>query len=470
MFSFKPKRILYRIILPFTLLFAITTILSWLFSSYLITRYLDLRLKKQMGQVAGVMSRSSYISNPAILCQLKGVINADIALFSQVGRLLGTTFSGDAVKRALGEKFLQYGNDPATMWDAEFGGKQYRGIIHPIDLPGEEQAFLSLWIPADEAKRLTGGIVLGMGLISILGILAMTGIGYIIARTITAPIEKLVEYTGKVSGGDLNNKIDISGRDEISKLSISFNKMTEQLRDYENKLVETEKLATAGRMAAGMAHEVRNPLTGIKMMSQVLYNRLKTEPENQEVLGSLIKEIDRLDRIIEEIINRTRPGELSRVWGDINDQANEVVSLAGQSLTEQKITISTNLAHNLPALFLDREKIKQVLWNLILNGKEAMPKGGCLAISTGICGDRWVELSVEDSGQGIVPEDVGRLFQPFFTTKPEGVGLGLTMSRKIVEKHGGRLTLANRPEGGVKATVLLPINKNPDNPVNPNQA
>jgi len=116
---------------------------------------------------------------------------------------------------------------------------------------------------------------------------------------------------------------------------------------------------------------------------------------------------------------------------------------------------------------MDQEKMKQVLWNLILNGKEAMPKGGRLIVSMGLTNNRFIAMSVEDSGPGIIAEEVDRLFQPFFTTKPEGVGLGLTMSRKIVQKHGGRLMLENRPEGGAKATVLLPLDRNPDDTADP---
>jgi signal transduction histidine kinase len=175
------------------------------------------------------------------------------------------------------------------------------------------------------------------------------------------------------------------------------------------------------------------------------------------MLGSLVKEIDRLDRIIQELIERTNPGELSRTWNDLNEIISEVLQVVEESLHAQQISIEQNPSRDLPEIFLDRKKIKGVIWNLVLNAMEAMPKGGKLIFVTGIVDKASVKISIEDTGPGIVVDDTERLFQPFFTTKPEGVGLGLTMSRKIVEKHGGHLRLSNRSEGGTRAGVILPV-------------
>jgi signal transduction histidine kinase len=192
------------------------------------------------------------------------------------------------------------------------------------------------------------------------------------------------------------------------------------------------------------------------MLGQVLQNRLKEEPENREMLSSLVKEIDRLDRIIREMIERSKPGDLKKQWGNINQQMAEVIRVAEESLTSQNISIKQNLSDHLPKIYLDQEKLKQVLWNLILNAKDAMPGGGQLTLSTGVAKDGSIEISVEDTGRGVSSGDLERLFDPFFTTKPEGMGLGLTVSRNIVEKHGGKLTLEKRSEGGTIARVVFP--------------
>jgi signal transduction histidine kinase len=410
-----------------------------------------------MEQVAGIISKSSYVLNPAILRQLKEVVNAEIVFFDKDGRVFSTTFSDPAVQEMLQDLFKSYSDRPFMVKDMAFGNVNYRSIIHPLILPEQGQAFLSLWMSTNEADRLKAKIIVVMGGIAIFGILAMAGVGYLIARTITAPIEELVKVTGKVSEGEINQRARLNSRDEIGSLADSFNHMIDQLKTYEKRLVESEKMATAGKMAAGLAHEIRNPLTSIKMLGQVLQARLKESRVNQRMLDSLVKEVNRLDRIIQELINRARPGELRMERDDINQQVEEVIRVAGESLAAQGIAVEQELSNHIPEVFMDRERLKQVLWNLLLNAKEAMPKGGQLIVSTRKADGEFVEILVEDTGAGIPSVETEGLFQPFFTTKPEGVGLGLTMSRKIVERHGGELILENRAEGGARARVVIPI-------------
>jgi nitrogen fixation/metabolism regulation signal transduction histidine kinase len=454
--SIRPTRILYRIVLPFTLLFVITTALSWLISAYFITRNLDNSLENQMAQVARIISRSSYVLNPAILRQVKEVVNAEIVLFDQDGRIVSGTFSDPALQDKLITFFKACSEDSSAAKEMKLGNTRYRTILHPLVLPKRGGAFLSIWMPTHTAERLKSKIILVIGGIALFGILGMAVVGYLIARTITAPVEELVQVTEKIAGGSLNERVSVESQDEIGSLAHSFNHMIDQLMSFERRLVESEKLATAGQMAAGLAHEIRNPLTSIKMLGQVLQGRIKDQPEDQQTLNALVKEVDRLDRIIQEFINRARPGELSLAEGDVNQEVNEVLSVAAESLAAQNIVVQRNLSDHMPTILMDREKTKQVLWNLVLNAKEAMPKGGNLMVSTQVADNKFVEILVEDSGHGIAGGEPERLFQPFFTTKPEGVGLGLTMSRKIVEKQGGELSLANSPQGGMRARVLLP--------------
>jgi signal transduction histidine kinase len=457
-FGFKPKRILYRIIIPFTLLFAATSTLSWFFSAYFVSRYLDQNLKAQMEQVVETISRSSYILNPAILSQIKEIVKADIVLFDHNGNILRSTFpETDRMpqKRAgvLGRFAANYSAGKALSLD----GDRYRTVVQPIVLPQMGSAFLSLWKPTAAERQLKTGIILGIGAIALLGILAMAGIAVFIAKTITAPLEELARTTDRIAAGDLSKKAAVNSRDETGSLANSFNHMIDQFRDFEEKLVESEKLATAGQLTAGLAHEIRNPLTSIKMLSQVVHKRLKGQPADQKTMESLVREIDRLDRIIQELIERTHQGQLNQEPNDLNAPVVEVIEVARQSLQTQQISIEKNLSPDLPRSQFDAQKIKGVIWNLILNAKEAMPKGGSLIISTAITDSAFVELAVEDTGPGLGAHDVEMLFQPFFTTKPEGLGLGLSMSRKIVEKHDGHLMLMNRPEGGTKAVIRLPL-------------
>ena len=455
----RHKRIFYRIILPFTLLFTVTTLLSWIFSAYLISRHMERSLKQQMEQVADLVARTGYILNPAVLHHLKHVLNSEIVLFDRNGKVLNTTFP-TPVNHGLLQSVVQTGANPDRPFlgkDVDYQGVAYRTLLHPVSLPEHGPATLSIWTPAAEVDRLRGNIFLGLGAVSLIGILAMAAVGYFIARTITAPVEELVKVTEAVAGGALTERTRVRSRDEIGLLAQSFNEMIERLAVSEKRLVESEKLATAGQMAAGLAHEIRNPLTSIKMLGQVLHGRLKAEPENQQMLTSMVQEIDRLDRIIKELIERTKPGDLNLEWEDVSLLVAEVTRLTGENLAARDIVIESVLEPGLPKIELDREKIMQVLWNLILNARDAMPAGGRMVIATRRGEDATVEITVDDSGGGLGAVDPESLFQPFYTTKPEGMGLGLGISRKIVEKHGGTLILENRPEGGVRARVRLPV-------------
>ena len=454
---FSSKRILVRIVLPFTFLFSVTAVSFWLFSTYLVGRYLDEDLRQQMSRVAKVISQSSYVLNPAILRQMKDVIHAEIALFDEQGLLLHSTFS-ESMNDAFGRETIWaiLGADRKEEKTVEFQAQRYNTVIQPLIVAGHGSAFLSLWMPSDETDRLQKRIFQATGWLAFLGALAMTLLGYLVARTITLPVEELAEVTGRIAGGDFKQRAVVRHDDEIGALARSFNLMIEQVKAYEQMLVESEKMSTAGQMAAGLAHEIRNPLTSIKMFVQLLHGRLQNQPENQAMADSLLQEICRLERIVEQIVERARPGELRKIRANINDHLREVTTLAEPTMEAASIRLESDLDASLPLLFYDPEKMKQVFWNLLLNSREAMGRGGRLEISSAP-GGNGVDIVFADDGPGLASPDSDLFFQPFYTTKPEGLGLGLSTSRKIVEQHGGTLVLVSREQGGVRAEIHLPL-------------
>jgi signal transduction histidine kinase len=454
----KPQKIRYRIILPFTLLFAFAGVSYWLVSSFLVTRYLNNSLDSRMERVADIISDSSYVLNPNILEQLKKIADGEIVLFDEKGQVIRSTIKDSHALERLATIATSNQRADLTMIDMELDGSPCHALIKPFSLPEYGRSSIALLMQTNEIDMLSRSIIIVIGAIVLFGIAAMAGAGFMIAKTITAPVENLAASAARIAEGDYNERVKAATMDEIGVLAGTFNRMIDRIQLSEKNLVESEKLATAGRMAAGFAHEIRNPLTSIKMMGQILHGRLKDQPDKQEILGQFIKEIDRLDRIIQEMINKARPTELTKKPGQLNKQVEEVLMIAGGNLSAQNIETKLKLAEELPEIYMDTEKIKQVLWNLILNAKDAMPKGGKLEITTGRMDNNFVEIAVKDSGQGIQPENPDMLFRPFFTTKPEGVGLGLTMSLKIIEQHGGKLNLKNRTDGrGVEASFYLPV-------------
>lgn len=453
---FTSKRILIRIILPFTLVFSLITISSWFFSTYVIGRYLDDNLRQQLVRVANVISRSSYVLNPVILRQMKDVVHAEIVLSDEQGHVLNDTL-GQSVEADTVRKFIENSlpTERPNEQAVDFLGQRYNSVIQPLIIPDRGAAFLSLWMPTDEADHLQGKIFLATGWLTFFGITAMALLGYLVARTITMPVEELAAVTSRIAAGDFNQRAVVRHHDEIGALAQSFNQMLSQVQSYEQRLVESEKIFTAGQMAAGLAHEIRNPLTSIKMFVQLLHGRLRDQPDNQAMAASLLQEICRVERIIEQIVERARPGEPVKIEGNINDQLKEVLVLAEPTLQAAGIRVETQLADTLPASCYDPEKMKQVFWNLLLNSKEAMPKGGCLTISSTPVNNT-IDIAFADNGSGLAAATADLCFKAFYTTKPEGLGLGLSTSRTIMEQHGGTLELTNRDQGGVMAIIHLP--------------
>ncbi len=454
----KPGRILYRILFPYTALFAMTSVVAWLFSITLISHYLDHDLNRKVEKVAQVISRSAFIMNPVLLPQLKEIIQADVVLWNSSGHVLGSTFSGWQEEADFFKAFAPEGGEPSpAAREIFYLDRAYKVVSKPVSLSEHGLAFVSLWVSTEETAALEKKIIFIVGGITLLGIAAMAAAGLRIARSITAPVETLVQATGDIAAGGARRHVENSGPAEIGQLAEAFNTMIDQLQAYEVKLVQSEKLLAVGQIAAGLAHEVRNPLTSIKMFVQVLRGREDTPERSRKMLDLLGNEIDRLAMIIQQIVERARDTELRKESASLRALLDEVLAVAGENLRAAQIHWSVAVAEDVTDVAVDKEKIKQVFWNLILNAKDAMPQGGSLVITVGRREKDTIEVAFADTGSGLAELDQEKILQPFYTTKPEGMGLGLSMSRRIIEKHGGKLIFENRAAGGVRAALLLPV-------------
>ncbi len=239
-------------------------------------------------------------------------------------------------------------------------------------------------------------------------------------------------------------------------------------QEYE-RLRERDRLVAVGEMAAGMAHEIRNPLGAIKGAAQCL-DPESLPPEIREMAGVIIEESDRLSRVLAQFLEYARPYRANPTPTDINGVVSATLRLVGASdSVPASVDVVPNLAHDLPKAMVDPEQLKQVLINLVLNAAEAMPDGGEVTISTGTRHDadegrreRGLEhahavVRVRDTGPGIPPQDLPRVFMPFFTTKNRGTGLGLAISDRIIRNAGGRIEVASQVGAGTTFTLRLPL-------------
>ncbi|MCG6908838.1 MAG: GAF domain-containing protein [Deltaproteobacteria bacterium] len=232
----------------------------------------------------------------------------------------------------------------------------------------------------------------------------------------------------------------------------------DQQTKYDQLALHTEKLSALGRMAAGIAHEINNPLAGVLLYSSNLYKKAPAGSPFHEGLGIIIRETKRCKVIIQELLEFSREQEPTKVLSNINDIFEKSYKILENEFKLRHITLARNLADNISPTLLDEGQIEQVFVNLLLNGAQAIDKNGRITIQTLEDSSRKrIVVHISDTGPGIPLEQMGRVFDPFFSTKQDGSGLGLSVSYGIIRNHKGRLNMKNLEEGGCRFTISLPL-------------
>lgn len=250
-------------------------------------------------------------------------------------------------------------------------------------------------------------------------------------------------------------------RRRIELLNTTLQDMLTRLKEAQLQLLEQERLTALGQAAADIAHEIRNPLVAIGGFARRLMNRSKSDPDSAQYSRIIVDETSRLERILKDVLLFTRERELQRERLNVNDLVENVISLSESILSARSITLERRLEADLPAVIGDPDHIQQVLINMTANAEQAMDDGGLLTISSFSESDdeaTWVCISIADTGSGIEPSILGRIFDPFFSTKElgAGTGLGLSISNKIVKEHGGTISVESVVGEGSTFTVRLP--------------
>lgn len=231
-----------------------------------------------------------------------------------------------------------------------------------------------------------------------------------------------------------------------------------QVKSLEEELRRSERMAALGKMAAGVAHELRNPLSSIKGLAILLKSRFQEKSTDQETADILVQEVERLNRSISELLDYTRPQKLIKEDVHPEEIVRKAVSLIRMDAESMGVKIEIRVEGDVPVVQADQDKLNQVFLNLFLNSIQAMEHGGSLDIQVASEGGN-VTFTVKDSGCGVNKEDLPRVFDPYFTTKPQGTGLGLAMSVKIIEEHGGTITFQSEPDKGATVVVILPASR-----------
>jgi nitrogen fixation/metabolism regulation signal transduction histidine kinase len=286
-----------------------------------------------------------------------------------------------------------------------------------------------------------------------------------LARRYTEPIHNLVNDFKRVSAGDLSVTIPVESEDEIGELAAGFNNMVEKLREreaLEKRLNQAEHLSRVGQLASGIAHEVRNPLNYISLAidhlkSEMLPNCGDNCEELSNLTDKIKEEVRRANYMVVNFMNYGRPLKLRLTLTAYDEILAKVLPLLHDRLLEQHIKVEMAIEQGLPPLWGDQELLRNCILNFINNAIQAMPDGGVITLGASLDNNQgWTRLTFADNGNGIPPEDLAKIFQPYFTTKDVGIGLGLAITERIIKEHGGEIRVASQPGEGTTFTVLLP--------------
>jgi signal transduction histidine kinase len=303
-------------------------------------------------------------------------------------------------------------------------------------------------------------LVAGAGAVAICAVL-IVALAYVIQR----PMVELQEKIALVSEGNMDVAVSFARRnDEIGDLGRNFNHMMQQLREtreeiellHRTQMSRAEHLATLGELAAGLAHEIRNPLAGIAGVIEIIGRDLPVTSPARAVVKDVRLEIAQINRILTDLLETARPHPPQVCLSNLNTTVEHAVMLARQQVLSQPIKIELQKAPDLLDVEHDSDQIHQVLLNLLLNAVQAMEAGGTVRVEIGSRED-YASVVVSDTGRGIPPQNLPNIFRPFYTTKGHGTGLGLSLARRIVEEHHGRIEVRSAVGKGSKFTVLLPF-------------
>ena len=292
----------------------------------------------------------------------------------------------------------------------------------------------------------------------------------LIVRSISRPVRRLTEGAVSVAAGAYGAQVDLESNDEMGLLADSFNKMSrkmatdiEHLKNLNEQLIRTEKLAAAGTLAAGVAHEVNNPLASISSLIQILQARYSADDETSEMLRLVSTQIARITQVTRDMLEFAHARPPARAPMDINHVVKSSIRLASLDKAFQRLKLTTPNDMTAPLLHADADQLQQVFLNLLLNARDAMPDGGDLLVSTHYDSSASeIVVEVSDSGGGIAAENRVHIFDPFFTTKPagKGTGLGLAVCHGIVTAHDGRIDVERNNGQGTRVRVTLPVQAN----------
>jgi signal transduction histidine kinase len=445
----------YRIVLP-TVAAALLAMAATTYVGARVTASaLRSRLEAQLISSASAVAWRDFALNSRILVSLSAVVGAEVVTLSPAAEVLASSLDHrqggviEAARRVVPS--APPADAPPRVSEADCG---YPCLLAYRQVDGLQGSVVVLVADASPLAAATGAVVRTMLVPAVLSIVVLLVVSQLVARRVTAPLDRLVRFVRTASPQDAARTA--VGDDEIGALAAAFNSMLDRLDESRVALIRSEKLGLAGLFAARVAHDIRNPLSSIKMQTQLLRSKRVAGSEDRETLGAVLNDVAQVESVVRDLMDLANPGALALRPGDANAVLRHAIEQLSAQLAYRKIRVELALTDPLPSVAIDAQRFRQALINLLVNGSEAMHTGGELRVSTGV-ENHTVWIRICDDGVGIDPALVERVFDPFVSTKPEGVGLGLVNVKSVVVGHGGGIRLEPRQPHGTCAHIWLPV-------------
>jgi signal transduction histidine kinase len=449
-------RLQHRIVIPFVLI-ALATITSaaWAALSAFSESLRD-RVEAQLMSAASVAARTDFALSPAILASLRQVLGGEVVTIGPAGEVLATSLPddraalADAVVRGVKAAGVTAETAPVVV-DVDCGSPclvVYKG------LDGRPGAGVALVADTSEVTATTQSVARTILIAMFLSIVVMVLVSQAVVRRVTSPLDRLVRFARELAPERSMARAPV-GDNEVGVLAEAFNDMLDRLQHAGEALVRSEKLGLAGLLSARVAHDIRNPLSSIKMQTQLLRTTHGADAAAAATLDAILHDINQVESVIRDLLELARPGEFKLEPAAVDAVIKDALLQLAPQFRHRRIEVVASLAGDVPASALDTTRFRQALINVLVNASEAMPTGGHIAVTSRAAGGG-VEVEVCDDGTGVEPDMIERVFDPFVSTKREGVGLGLVNARAVVEGHGGTIQLAQRQPRGTCVTIRLP--------------
>lgn len=416
--------------------------------------------------IGAVLSVYLFNNDFTLVDRIKEVARIDTVTLFFGDMRVATNVMTEQGKRAVGTRISQAVRNVVLSEGRDYVGRAY--VVN--------EWFITRYTPLSDSRgRVVGSLYVGaressfltlvhdfnnqVGLIAFICILLAGVIAVPIALLFIKPIDALVESTRRISEGDMGIRVKISGKGELATLGHSFNTMVETLERTQNELVHKEKLASMGQLAAGVAHEINNPLGTIMLYAETLQREAVEDGAKQEDFKMILDATHRCKRIVADLLNFAREQEMLTQESNLHDILEQAIKSVSSQPSFERVRISRCFDPDLPLIHADPAQLVQVFVNLLNNAADAMTEGGGITITTRFSKGQTVEIEISDTGRGITKENLGKLFTPFYTTKPlgKGTGLGLSIVYGIIKMHRGQIQVSSQIGNGTIFTVTLPM-------------